>query len=332
MVKRFLMILLTFVLLVTLNVNVLAGSVVDEMPSTVYFPYWKLETMFVTYTSGHYAVFDFPSNFLLTDQTIEQTVILESRDFTKQLAFYVSFVDADNSSLFNVDVAEVVFDFTGIESIDFVFEDSVITSADNIRSTTVNGVIAPPMFTTNLNHVEHYQYTFEYVRPIIDERNSTFFFYNDFLSSDNAVPVSVPYTSLYYLGVTNDMLDHVVSQYVDEGYSRANTFPYFSHGSVHFEFSHSLDTNYFSVILPLASTSSNVKYNYGHDVYAWIEKYYQYVEGDLTLDYNFADFIGVVLGGFFGMELFYEITIGHIVLAIFAVFFVKAFLKYFAGG
>lgn len=332
--KRIYTVLLVSFILFISSVSVFAGSIADEYQGQKYYSYWRITALYVTYTSGHYAVFDFPSNFLVTEQTIDQTVTLTSRDLTKELSFLITYVDPDESLLFNVPVAEVLFDFTGIESLDFVLEDSIIRSYTAIatEAPTDPYPVAPPMFAGNVEKIENYSYTFYYTYPDRTQDAYEFTFSEGSFSSNNASFVSVPSTSLYYLGITNDQLTQVINRFIDQGYTNNYCVPYFQHGVVSFQLAGSSTSNFFDVVLPLAVNNYPLGVSYTSTVADWIDLYFQGYTSLVPLDYTFASFIGDVLGGFFNVELFFGITLGSILVSIFAVFFVKAFLKYFAGG
>lgn len=316
------------------SIPVYAGSITDDYQGQKYYSYWRCTALYVTYTSGHYAVFDFPSNFLITEETVEQTVSLTSRDLTKELTFLITFVDPEDSAIFEVPVAEVLFDFTGIESIDFVFDDSIIRTytALETEAPTNPYPIAPPMFGGDVDRIAIYSYDFFYTYPDKTQSEYEFTFSHNIISKNDAPFVQVPGTSLYYLGITNDQLSSVKKLFTDQGYNDNYCVPYFQHGLVSFSFEPGASSNYFDVILPLAVNNYPLFAAYTSTVASWINLYFKGYTSLVPLDYTFASFIGDVLGGFFSIELFFGLSLGTIVVSIFAVFFVKAFLKYFAGG
>lgn len=327
-----------------------AGSDANNPYNTDFvFSYWNIDNVYATTADGRQMLFEFPTDFFYKTQITTEYVALQSVDgvHTLDLRFNgtvlngvkymaIEMVTSSNNSLYT--------------KLEFTFLNNVIYN----NNALVYDVNIPldwrvPLFEiydlnrTNditLNTVQSLNSIYSVVSPNPRDDGSVGFdrSFGSILTISSTV---IDYQTFYNLLIPQSVMDNAVSSFVNNGYTRIDTIPYFDYArcTINLDDSYAMNS-LFTIYLPVGQCSQDLDYSVGNTIVSkWYDKYANfsafpgYPESDL--DYGLeeiTDFVATIGYALFGFEIFPGITIGGIVFAIFGIAFVRSAINFFAGG
>jgi hypothetical protein len=322
----------------------LAAGVTSDPTAQIYYSYWNLTKMIVTYNDGTIAIFDLPTTFYETNSYYTNDIVIDSltSDKTLSLRCYVG------STVIQKPSASYIFNARDFQSVSFVFEDSVIRYyPTNFGPTsmppTYNREETVPIiqFPNSTNVISNFSGYLENTRPVYGSSEDDFTFKFETTNSYYGLTESDPFSNdsivngqyLYDL-FPYSLLQSELAYYRDNiSVNTALHIPYYPivKTDITFDFSNvSSDIYNIGISLPLGAATNNYSFNPVSEWYArFFSGYKQFGDG-ATVD--FVSWISTAVGGFLAFEIIPGISFGLLLTFIIGIASVNFFLKFFAGG
>ena len=326
-----------------------ASNVASDSSSPLFYSYWNLTKIIVTYNDGVTAVFDLPTTFYESNSYYTNDIVIDSlnSDKTLSLSCYVG------NTLLKRASASYSFNAIDFSNISFIFENSVIryyptnfgSSGSMPSGYNRNETVPIIQFQNSTNVVKSFSGYAEYVHPVYGSSEDDFTFKFETLNSQFGLVASDPFVnngfidtdigsiSVYDL-VPYSLYSSEVQYYKNNiSVQDALQVPYFPLVKVDMQLDFTnvtSDTYKIAVALPLGISYNNYSFN---PVSEWYERYFagykQY--GDST-NVDFTSWISTAVGGFLAFEFIPGISFGLLLTFIIGIACVNFFLKFFAGG
>lgn len=326
------------VLVCSFVVPAFASGSTSDSSQQIYYSYWNLAKMIVTYQDGTTAIFDMPNTFYITDSYYNETITLTSSNGkTLLLRVYVG------STLLDAPSVSFSFDVKSFSKIQFVFEDSIIryfpinfgSSSQMPPGYSRVEVVPIIQLPNDTNVISSYSGSYTSVRPLNGSADDdfTFKFYEHSSSFGLTEYVSdYDLLNLYDL-VSNIAYQEEVSYYKDFSYNTIDDVPYFKKINVDlvFDFSSVSDSSYYiGLAFPLGAAYNGYSFNPVSEWYSlFFTGYKQFGDG---VNVDFTSWISTAVGGFLAFDIIPGISFGLLLTFIIGVAAVNFFLKFFAGG